>query len=315
MLSMEPLPFRLVSPERLTLDCWIDEWRRMLSAAKDLFRRFVPFAWRRSLKRLDRKLRNARHLEKMDLATIERILRQKLEVTTGDTILVHSSFGALRAGFTPSELIVLLKDLIGPSGNIMMPFYPTGHSISWLKNESVFDARSVASAMGVLTNTFAKDPEVTISAHPIKALAVWGKDKRWLTAEHHMSATPYDKHSPYFKTLELPGSRSVGLGIDVISFFHCCEDNQLPEVLDALYLPEPLPGKVALADGKVIEIRTYCHDPEKIRKAGPRCALLSKTGCPGLLTIRHEGIPFYSAIHAEVFRHHQRMVESGAYTT
>ncbi|SHN02914.1 Aminoglycoside 3-N-acetyltransferase [Cyclobacterium lianum] len=245
----------------------------------------------------------------LSLASFEKILRENLNIVEGDTLIIHSSFGNMNADFSPEEAITLLKTIVGESGNLLMPFYPTGHAYYWIQEGGVFDVYTSRSFMGILTQKFKESNGVKLSPHPAKALSAWGKDRDWLIGEHHMSRYPYDKYSPYFKTKSLPNSKTVGLGVEINSFFHACEDLFLQEKSE-IYSEQLFEGKMNYY-GEMQTVRTYLHQPEKVNSIISPCNFLKQTDCPDYRLVLVKGVPYYSVRNESVYLHAKKLLEQG----
>lgn len=151
------------------------------------------------------------------------VVKSLLGIKKGDSILVHASFGNMKAGFSPKRGVEILMGAVGLEGNILMPYYPYD-SKKFLEAEEVFDVKTTPTRSGILSAVFSTFPGVRKSIHPIKSLAVWGKDRDYLISEHHLSQTPFDEKSPYYKLSTLKKAKSLGLGTYKNSFVHCAED-------------------------------------------------------------------------------------------
>jgi aminoglycoside N3'-acetyltransferase len=274
----------------------------------------IPNGFKKSYRKYKRKINRSLKLSPSDrapltLAEFEDIIRNNLKVENGDTILIHSSFGNINAGFSAQEAVDLLKEIIGPKGNILMPFYPTGHAFYWIQQDHVFDVDQAASCMGILTQVFKESEGVKVSPHPVKAMSVWGKDRDFLIEDHYKSRYPYDKNSPYYKASLLPNSKTIGIGIEINSFLHSCEDLFLLDKSE-IYADQIFKGKVNYYDG-LIEVDTYLHEPQKVNGLLTACTYLKKTGFPGYLFTSIKGAPFYSTSNAEVLEHTEPLFLKG----
>jgi aminoglycoside N3'-acetyltransferase len=194
-----------------------------------------------------------------------RVMRGELGIARGDTIFVHSSFSLLKVGFGPDRLLELCLDLIGPSGNLIVPSYPPKASLCWLQDGDVFDLRSTPSAMGVFTEFARKYDGAVRSLHPTKACAVIGPEAKALTADHHLSPYAYGEKSPYYRAKHL-NAKLVGLGVWTynLSFVHTCEDTLLDRHPFCPYWPQLFQGTVIKMDGGRRIVSSFAHDLERI---------------------------------------------------
>src|SRR4051812_40334338 len=94
-----------------------------------------------------------------------------LGVELGGVLLVHTSFRAVRpiAG-GPETLIAALRDAVGPQGTLVMP------SMS-ADDDSPFDPQTslADSSLGVVAQTFWRQPGVLRSPHPFAFAAIGPK--------------------------------------------------------------------------------------------------------------------------------------------
>lgn len=196
--------------------------------------------------------------KKLTIAETESILVKELNITQGDTLLVHCGFGFLNADYTPLELIELLIKLVGKGGNIIMPFYPPGLSKDWIKSGRVFDYSKTRCSTGALAQEFSKLKGVHFSHHPIKPIIALGNDALNLTKDHDYSEYPYDEKSPYYKLSKLSQAKAIGLGVRNCSLVHMIED-LYEDDKSYLYSNEKIEGTVCLTDGKNLTISSYYH--------------------------------------------------------
>ncbi|MEX2592075.1 MAG: AAC(3) family N-acetyltransferase [Anditalea sp.] len=274
----------------------------------------VPHGLKKSYRKYKRKINRSLKLSPSDripltLAEFEDIIRSHLKIEEGDTLMVHSSFGNMNAGFSPQEAVDLLKKVVGPKGNILMPFYPTGHAFYWIQQDHDFDVDQSKSCMGILTQVFKESEGVKVSPHPVKAMSVWGKDRDFLIESHHKSLYPYDKNSPYYKSSLLPNSKTMGLGVEINSFLHSCEDLFLLDKSE-IYADQIFKGRVNYYDGPM-EVNTYLHEPHKVNGLLTSCSYLKETGFPGYLFTSIKGAPFYCTLNAKVLEHTEPLFSKG----
>lgn len=272
----------------------------MIDRIKIFFKKNMPYEIKYFLKRKKRQL-FTNNSKILSLTQFENILKNHLKITKGSTVLVHSSFGSLRAKFSPLDAIKLLKEIITPEGNILMPYYPKKAAITWLSENNIFDFKNTRSSMGILANTFMQSDSVRLSPHPIKSLAVWGKDREWLIKDHYKSLLPFDRSSPYFKLINLPNSKSIGLGIERMTFIHSCEDTLLEDVIEKYYCSKCFIGRVKVESGLIENVKTYVHSPEKMEKKDLSEKFLKDINCPYYHMFQVKNIVFYRALIKETY--------------
>lgn len=223
--------------------------------------------FRSKLKKLHRKLKNnlfKRNKTKTSIQEIKNFLIKKLGISSGDNLIISSSFGNLNAIFSPHELIILLQELVGNEGNLVMPFYPPGNSYEWAESGQTFDMRNTRSSMGIVTQVFSEMPNVYKSKHPTKAVVAWGKNAQEITADHENSTTPFFWDSPYGWLIK-HNSKSLGLGLKNIPIFHAIEDIILNKKL-SLYQEKKKRLRIIDYKNTLSEINVFVHDPFKIMK-------------------------------------------------
>lgn len=205
------------------------------------------------------------HKDKTSLEELRSVLVEDLGVKKGDRLFVTSGFASLNSnGYTPTDVIHLLQELVGEDGALMLPYYPPMNSTEWAKKGLIFDMNTTKSGMGVLTNVFKTMPGVVMSKHPTKAVCVWGKDAEYYAEGHECSTTPFYRDSPYGKFL-MAGSKSLGLGVGNIPIMHAIEDI-LSTTPDAYHQKKKYDLKLVTKDGSKIDVLTYVHDPAILEK-------------------------------------------------
>lgn len=275
----------------------------MSSSFAALFQGWIPESIKKKMRRQIKRFKRLIYFkgDKLSIGEFKEILENNLQLKAGDSIIVHSSFGKLNAGFSPEDAVKTLKQIIGYEGNIIMPFYP-GLSSDWLKTNMVFDVTNTVSTMGILTNTFANSDGVRISMHPTKAVAAWGKYRDFLINDHHKSVTPYDEQSPYYKLLKINNSKTLGLGLERNAILHACEDSIEPYI-EKLYLGEKYIGQCKGYDNEKISVKTLAHCPQISQRIISPCDFLKTTNCPSYSVIKHKSSVFYIVDNKQVYEH------------
>ncbi len=248
-----------------------------------MLRRLIARYWSsKSKSRLRRMLRKMKHFflhhDKTSIEELKHVLVEELGVKTGDRLIVTSGFASLNSnGYSPQDVILLLQDLVGEQGTLMLPYYPPMNSTEWAKKGMVFDMNTTKSGMGILTNVFKKMPGVVMSMHPTKAVCVWGKDAEYYAEGHENSTTPFYWDSPYGKFLKA-GSKSLGLGIKNIPIFHVFEDVILDIEKNEYYQGK---YRLKLIDKTKSEhvVETYVHNGRLMADCIPAGDYVKKLGC------------------------------------
>ena len=144
-----------------------------------------------------------------------------LGLTEGAIIIVHSSLSKI--GWTvggPVAVIDALKDVVTPKGTIIMPTFSSGNSEPsgwqyppvpedwWSTIRKYIPAfhpdKMPTRAMGTISETFRKYPNVIRSNHPITSFAAWGKHAKKIVKNHPLE-NDLDMNSPIGKIYKLSG--------------------------------------------------------------------------------------------------------------
>ena len=124
-------------------------------------------------------------------------------VKKGDIVFVHSDisvFGKLCTfdrDFLLGTLCKAIKESVGEDGTIIMPSF----SYSFCKDEP-YDVVNTRSTVGVLTEHFRKQPDVSRTVHPIFSVGIWGKHKNALL---DIGKDSFDRASIFGKIHQLNG--------------------------------------------------------------------------------------------------------------
>lgn len=222
-------------------------------------RNILPYRYRIRLKRVHRRLTSAfkKNKAKVSIEDMRLFLTDDLGIKEGDSLMVTSSFGNLNADFTPLELISLLQEIVGETGNIAMPFYPPGSSKEWAESGIPFDMNRTRSATGVLTQLFSEMDNVYKSKHPTKSVVAWGENAKEITTNHHLATSPFYWDSPYGWFLKNK-SKSVGLGLKNIPVVHAIEDIEFADNL-FMYFKDKYPLRLIDFDNKVHKMDIHIH--------------------------------------------------------
>jgi aminoglycoside 3-N-acetyltransferase len=137
-------------------------------------------------------------------------LRQRLidlGVTPGRTLWVQSSWNEFfNVPMRPSEMIDLLRDLLGPDGTLAMPAFPIDHDPA-----KVFLVDRAPVYTGLLCEIFRRTAGVKRSIHLGSSVCAIGPNAEFLIRDHHLTAMPWGKDSPFCRLMEVD-ARMLGLG-------------------------------------------------------------------------------------------------------
>ena len=137
-------------------------------------------------------------------------LRQRLidlGVTPGRTLWVQSSWNEFyNVPLRPSEMIDLLRDLLGPDGTLAMPAFPIDQN-----PDKVFLVDRAPVYTGLLCEVFRRTPGIRRSIHLSSSVCAVGPNADFLIKDHHLTLMPWGKDSPFCRLGELD-ARMLGLG-------------------------------------------------------------------------------------------------------
>ena len=137
-------------------------------------------------------------------------LRQRLidlGVTPGRTLWVQSSWNEFyNVPMRPSEVIDLLRDLLGPDGTLAMPAFPIDQDPA-----KIFMVDRAPVYTGLLCEVFRRTSGVQRSIHLGSSVCAIGPNAEFLIKDHHLTAMPWGKDSPFCRLMEVD-ARILGLG-------------------------------------------------------------------------------------------------------
>jgi aminoglycoside 3-N-acetyltransferase len=182
-------------------------------------------------------------------------------IVNGDTVLIHSQFSSFK-GYdgAPEDVIAVLKQAVGTQGTLAMMTIPfPRYAVDYADTHPVFDVASTPSKMGVLTETFRKDPEVQRSLHPTHSVAVWGKHTDELISGHHLSPTPCGANTPIGRLVAL-NAKVLSLGDTLaMTILHYAEELSIPTSPIPILADKTYRLKCKDRDGNVVECATLLY--------------------------------------------------------
>ena len=170
-----------------------------------------------------------RQIYKKKYTTDDIIEKMKLMgMRKGAVVFIHSSMTEFYNFIgTPEELITKIIETIGEDGTLMMPAYPKSKNIlseEYQIDGVDFDVLKTPSGAGYLTEVFRNYHGVKRSINQQHSVCAWGKLAEFFVSEHHLSQTPWDEQSPYYKmTLTNTLVFSLGLPYFLPTVYHCTE--------------------------------------------------------------------------------------------
>lgn len=205
-----------------------------------------------------------------------------LGLESGDTVLVHSSLrrlGPVEGG--ADGVIDALLAVVGAEGTVAVPTH-TWDTVR--AHQPVFHQLYSPSIVGTLTNVFRQRREAIRGLHPTHSVAAIGRRATEMVEGHERDATPCSWTSPYGRLAAWGGKiLLVGVGLDVCTFFHGCEEWA---GCPWLFTKEQESLYSIMADGAAIPVPSFRH-------AGPNPRRYPALETPlreiGALVSRHLG--------------------------
>ncbi len=200
----------------------------MTSAMSGSFRNAVKRLARKLLGRDDvrgfvrkQKLRLAKRIYRRPVAIAE--LRQQLidlGVTRGRTVWIHSSWNEFyNVPLKPTEMIGLLRDLVGPNGTLAMPAFPIDQN-----PDKVFLVDRAPTYTGMLCEIFRRNPEVKRSIHLNTSVCAVGPGADFLLRDHHRTMLPWGENTPFCRLAECDARMlGLGAGFEYMTLMHTAE--------------------------------------------------------------------------------------------
>ena len=187
----------------------------------------------------------------------------------GDSTLVHSSFDAFESfDGKPSDVIEVLKNVVGSRGLVMMPTIPfAGTAIDWVRSHPVVDLRRTPSRMGLISEIFRRSPDVIRSVHPTHPVAAWGAQAADYVAGHPLARTPCGAGSPYHGLITRDGSvLLLGVDVNAVTLYHTAEEVLESQLRISPFTRDTFKLECVAPDGQIAVIETRLFDPEVSRR-------------------------------------------------
>jgi len=194
--------------------------RAVRSTAKRLAQKLVGQSDLRGFAR-KQKLWLSKKIYRRPIAVAE--LRQRLidlGVTPGRTLWVQSSWNEFyNVALRPSEMIELLRDLLGPAGTLAMPAFPIDQDPAKL---FLVDRAPVYT--GLLCEIFRRSSDTKRSIHLSSSVCATGPNADYLLRDHHRTMMPWGKDSPFCRLGELDARiLGIGAGFNFMTHLHTAE--------------------------------------------------------------------------------------------
>jgi aminoglycoside 3-N-acetyltransferase len=150
-------------------------------------------------------------------------LRQQLidlGVTPGRTLWVQSSWNEFyNVPLRPSEMIELLRDLLGPSGTLAMPAFPINQD-----PDRLFLVDRAPVYTGLLCEVFRRSADTQRSIHLGSSVCAVGPNADFLVRDHHLTLMPWGRESPFCRLGDLDARMlGIGAGFNFMTCLHTAE--------------------------------------------------------------------------------------------
>jgi aminoglycoside 3-N-acetyltransferase len=233
-----------------------------------VFLRYLPGSISRRMKswQLSQRRKIIRSGPSIDRTAMRALLLDKLQIKPGNIVFVHHSIDLLNLTFSASELLNILRQVVGPDGTLVFPSFPSIPSYEVLETSIIFDCRRTPGYTGLLGEMARRIPGAHRSVHPIRSVVALGPAAAEITGTHHLSKLPYDKFSPFYKLYE-HGALVVGLGVSSrnLTFVHVLDD-LMPNLLPFdVYRPKVFSTQCINAFGAPCWVAARAHDPMRMR--------------------------------------------------
>lgn len=183
-----------------------------------------------------------------------------LGVSSGDTLMVHSSFrpdNGFRGGY--KDIVQVLKNIVTEDGLLVMLSMPyTDSSRAFLQRGKPMNVRRTPSSMGLISEIFRRNKEVKRSLNPIHPLLAWGKEAESFLADHEQCKHSFGSGSPFEKLLHRNAKiLCFDVGFEFITFTHFVEDQVKDNFSFPLYDSSPLAGTTIDYEENSITVDCY----------------------------------------------------------
>ena len=130
-----------------------------------------------------------------------------LGVTPGRTLWVQSSWNEFyNVPLRPSEMIDLMRDLLGPGGTLAMPAFPIDAN-----PDKLFLVDRAPVYTGLLCEVFRRIPDIRRSIHLSSSVCAVGPNADFLVKDHHHTLMPWGRDTPFCRLGEVD-ARMLGIG-------------------------------------------------------------------------------------------------------
>lgn len=238
----------------------------ILSKFKNIIRQHIPNKliirirrWRKNRENLHRKKLRANNIArygKFHGSELFSVLRDN-GIFEGSALFVQCSFNDLHtfAG-TPMELLTILRNLVGPSGTLLMPAF-TSNCFS--QPPRPFNVTREPTYTGVLSELFRRSSGVQRSFHPRHSICGIGPQAERLLSGHHLCDRADGPDSPFDRLRSCSSALILTLGLPpgYISFLHWIDDYEPEKLPFPIHSPVPIKCPVIDSNGNKFEVSDW----------------------------------------------------------
>jgi aminoglycoside 3-N-acetyltransferase len=182
------------------------------------------------------------------------------QIKRGGILFVQSSLNRFyNFKGTAKDILLLLEEIIGPEGTLIMPCFP-GH---FKDGAFFFDVRKAPAQTGLLCELFRRRSGVIRSLNPPHSTCAIGPMAEELLSEHHLSPFTCGSKSPLAKIAD-HGGQILGLGLPpgYTTFFHVVEDTEPEKYPRPIYVGKPIDYTVINETGQKLSVSVYRRNPK-----------------------------------------------------
>jgi len=181
-----------------------------------------------------------------------------LGVTSGDILLVHSSYRATgKAAGGPVGFIEALLEAIGPAGTLLMPNLNIPGPFT-VENPPCFDVEGghIGDKLGIVPQTFKERFATHFSLHPTHSMMGRGPAAREILSGHEAAGTCCGPATPW-ETYARMGGKTLLVGVTQAcnTTYHCAEES-LP---DTYKLTRAVVRGKVIAGGREVPVPSRLH--------------------------------------------------------
>ena len=167
----------------------------------------------------------------------------------------YSGIGHFAGG--PRGLLEVLIQILGPSGTLVLPSFPTSGSMAeYAAAKPVFDVQRTPAKIGVLPEVFRTMPGVRRSIHPTHPVCAVGAEAEFITTGHEHCQTPQQPSSPFGKLYARSG-HILRIGTRANPLTHTLQE--MADWPNLFLAGDPVSLACVAADGTQLQVTTRLY--------------------------------------------------------